>query len=322
MNRTDRLLAIVLELQRKKRGYYRAKDLAKTFEVSQRTIYRDMLALREAGVPISVADREGYALVEGYFLPPLSFSSDEALILILGSEFIAKNFDQEFRSAAHSAYRKIDAVLEDSLRKQVDALKSKFQILSTRPLSNDVFERLRQLRGAIADRQRVSLLYSKQDLESNKIIRTAREVDPYSLTRLSEDWYLTGYCHLRQSVRMFRLSRIERLEILKITFEYPEEETNWLDEVSDQPPLFVQALFNQNIVPRVRKSTQYSILEEEKTPEGIKITFMAQAQPDVVRWFLGYGGDVRVLEPDWLQVVLIQHAKRVLKTYGQNLEND
>jgi predicted DNA-binding transcriptional regulator YafY len=189
-------------------------------------------------------------------------------------------------------------------------------------LSNDVLERLRQLRGAIADRQRVSLLYSKQDLESNKIIRTAREVDPYSLTRLSEDWYLTGYCHLRQSVRMFRLSRIERLEILKVTFEYPEEETNWLDEVSDQPPLFVQALFNQNIVPRVRKSTQYSILEEEKTPEGIKITFMAQAQPDVVRWFLGYGGDVRVLEPDWLQVVLIQHAKRVLKTYGLNLEND
>jgi biotin operon repressor len=71
MNRTERLLAIVLELQRKKRGYYRAKDLAKTFEVSQRTIYRDMLALPEAGVPISVAEREGYALVEGYFLPPL-----------------------------------------------------------------------------------------------------------------------------------------------------------------------------------------------------------------------------------------------------------
>jgi predicted DNA-binding transcriptional regulator YafY len=57
MNRTDRLLAIVLELQRKKRGYYRAKDLARTFEVSQRTIYRDMLALREAGVPISAVER-------------------------------------------------------------------------------------------------------------------------------------------------------------------------------------------------------------------------------------------------------------------------
>jgi hypothetical protein len=84
---------------------------------------------------------------------------------------------------------------------------------------------------------------------------------------LSEDWYLTGYCHLRQSVRTFRLSRIERLEILKVTFEYPEEGTIWLDEVSDQPPLFVQALFNQSIVPRVRKSTQYSILEESKSAE-------------------------------------------------------
>lgn len=111
MNRTDRLLAIVLELQRRRHSHCGAQDLASTFEVSKRTIYRDILALCAAGVPIAVADRRGYALAEGYFLPPLRFTADEALILALGSDVMAHNFDAEYRAAAHAAYRKIDAVL-------------------------------------------------------------------------------------------------------------------------------------------------------------------------------------------------------------------
>jgi predicted DNA-binding transcriptional regulator YafY len=129
MNRTDRLLAIVLELQRHRRSYCRAEDLATRFEVSKRTIYRDIQALCEAGVPITVADRQGYALVDGYFLPPLSFTTDEALILALGSDFMAHNFDHDYRIAAHSAYRKVDAVLPPLLRTQVDHLKSGLHFL-------------------------------------------------------------------------------------------------------------------------------------------------------------------------------------------------
>src|SRR6266849_1357151 len=91
MNRTDRLLAIVLELQRK--GQQRAEDLAVTFEVSKRTLYRDMQALSEAGVPIIAIQKKGYSLAHGYFLPPLRFTTEEALILALGSDFMGHNFD-------------------------------------------------------------------------------------------------------------------------------------------------------------------------------------------------------------------------------------
>ena len=91
MNRTDRLLAIVLELQA--HGWRRAEDLAATFEVSKRTIYRDVLALGEAGVPLVAEPGRGYRLPDGYFLPPLRFSVEEAVMLLLGSDVVAQAFD-------------------------------------------------------------------------------------------------------------------------------------------------------------------------------------------------------------------------------------
>ena len=103
MNRTDRLLAIVLELQA--RGRQRAEDLAATFETSKRTIYRDIQALGEAGVPLISVPGRGYALMKGYFLPPLSFNSEEATMLLLGSGMMAQSCDAQYRLAAQSASR-------------------------------------------------------------------------------------------------------------------------------------------------------------------------------------------------------------------------
>src|SRR5258707_10617861 len=120
MNRTDRLLALLLELQAK--GQQRAEDLAATFEVSKRTVYRDMLALDEAGVPLISIPGQGYSLMEGYFLPPLSFSSEEATMLLLGSQMMALNFDAQYREAAWAAERKIAGVLPKHLREEVHYL--------------------------------------------------------------------------------------------------------------------------------------------------------------------------------------------------------
>ncbi len=128
MNRTDRLLAIVLELQARKRQ--RAEELAATFETSKRTIYRDVQALCEAGVPVAAVPGQGYSLVEGYFLPPLAFNPDEAIMLLLGSEFMAQNFDAQYRAAAQSASRKIEAVLTEKLHAEVDNLQNSLRFIS------------------------------------------------------------------------------------------------------------------------------------------------------------------------------------------------
>ena len=117
MNRTDRLLAIVLELQAA--GWQRAEDLAARFEITKRTVYRDIQALSEAGVPIVAVPGQGYRLAEGYFLPPLAFTPDEAIMLLLGGDFVAQNFDADYRAAVQAASRKIEAVLPEKRRAQV-----------------------------------------------------------------------------------------------------------------------------------------------------------------------------------------------------------
>jgi len=127
MNRTDRLLAIVLELQG--RGRQRADDLASIFEVSKRTIYRDIEALCQMGVPVVSVPGRGYSLVEGYFLPPLRFTTDEAIMLTLGSDVMAQSFDADYRLAAESARRKIEGALKEQVRHAIGPIASPDRIL-------------------------------------------------------------------------------------------------------------------------------------------------------------------------------------------------
>src|SRR5229473_771706 len=177
MNRIDRLLAIVLELQGK--GRQRAEDLAVTFETSKRTIYRDIQALGQAGVPLISLPGHGYSLMKGYFLPPLSFTTEEATMLLLGSDFMAQNFDAQYRAAAQSAGRKIAGVLPEKLRDEVRYLQSSIRFVSRDALeSSPKAEVLQQLRRAIIERTTVCFRYHTRYTDDGKSAQNSREADP------------------------------------------------------------------------------------------------------------------------------------------------
>lgn len=320
MNRTDRLLAIVLELQRRRRTYCRAEDLAAHFEVSKRTIYRDVQALCEAGVPIVAVDRQGYALIDGYFLPPLHLTTDEALILALGNDIMTTNFDHDYRTAAQSASRKIDAVLGASLRSQVDQLKKGLRFSVTHHLEARELNILRILREAVAAHRQIRIRYVRQNVQAAKPIQTERVVEPHQLTRLANDWYLAGYCHLRQAMRVFRLARIDQVIVLDQTFDPAAHRVDQPDQCISEP-FFVQLLLNPEITRLVREPPQCMLLEQEKTAEGVHMTLLAQSDQDIVRWLLSLGGDVRVVEPVWLQGLLISHAEQMLRNYRSGMKD-
>lgn len=118
MNRTDRLLAILIELQRKQT--VTAQSLAEKFETSIRTIYRDMDALSESGVPIFSMPGHGYSLMDGYFLPPIQLTPEEAVTLLLGGDYIEKTFTSSFSVHAQSAKEKLEVVLSTDQKKKVE----------------------------------------------------------------------------------------------------------------------------------------------------------------------------------------------------------
>jgi predicted DNA-binding transcriptional regulator YafY len=311
MNRTDRLLAIVLELQAA--GRRRAEDLAATFEVGKRTIYRDIQALCEAGVPVISTPGQGYTLAQGYFLPPLSFTPDEALILLLGGDVMAQSFDAEYRAAAQSAGRKVAGALPEPLREEVRSLQE-----SIRYVGDSARERpheaalLRQLRRAILGRHGVRFSYHARHGQDDADSYSTREADPYGLVFYLGAWHMTGFCHLRQDIRHFRVERMQQLAVLPRTFTRPPDFKLQQRDGEEQRRLLVRALFELSIVDWVRESPSYFAVGEELRDDGLLITLRVRHEREVLQWLLGWGSRVRVLEPDSLRALLAEEAKMIL----------
>jgi len=314
MNRTDRLLAIVLELQGK--GRQRAEDLAATFETSKRTIYRDIQALGEAGVPLVSVPGRGYSLMKGYFLPPLSFTTEEATMLLLGAEFMAQNFDARYRAAAQSASRKIEGVLPEKLRGEVQYLRNniRFIVAGTHEEGREM-QMLQQLRRAIIDRVTVRFHYHARYSKNDQGEEQVREANPYGLAHVGHSWYLVAYCHLRKDMRNFRLERMDDLELLPQTFTRPADFEVGPRTREEQSGMIVRALFDREISRWARESRWYATVSEEETAQGLLVTLKIRQESEVMQWLLGWGQHVRVLEPDSLREKLAQEAAAMLRNY-------
>ena len=310
MNRTDRLLAIVLELEARKN--LRAEDLALTFSVTRRTIYRDVQALCEAGVPVVALPGQGYALVEGYFLPPLSFSSDEALMLLLGSDFAAQNFDAQYRVAAISAGSKIEAVLPDHLRAEIEYLKHSIRFIVCG--MTDSLDTLWLLRRAILQHKRVHFFYQPRFSAEGGEQGQPREVDPYALVHVGGRWLLMGYCHLRRGMRNFRLDRMSDLSALDREFIRP---SGWriAPKKDDDRSLIVRALFDPAVARWVHESTSFFKDSEEQREDGLLVTLRVRQEDEVFQWLFGWGAHVRVLEPESLRARMAREAAEMLRRH-------
>jgi predicted DNA-binding transcriptional regulator YafY len=307
MNRTDRLLAIILELQG--RGWCRAEDLAAIFETSKRTIYRDIQALSEAGVPLISVPGQGYSLVEGYFLPPLSFSIDEATMLLLGAEVVAQHFDAEYRAAAEWAGRKITGVLPESVRDQVDQVKGSFFFVpKTAP---DQAAYLQQLRRAILRRQTVRFCYTTRYGDDPSPHQ--READPYGLVHTDGAWILTAYCHLRQEMRVFRLSRMADLVVLPETFiRPPGYKVGERRPSADSRQVTVCVLIDDEAARWVEEDRFFFITDRQQAPDGLLVTLRVRQEREILQWLLSWGRHLRVLEPESLRDLVAQEAQAML----------
>lgn len=313
MNRTDRLLAILLELQAK--GWQRAEDLAATFEVSKRTIYRDMLALAESNVPVVSSPGQGYSLIEGYFLPPLSFTTDEAIVLLLGTDYMEQSFDAQYQAAARSATSKIQTVLSQRLRDELRDLQRSMRFIALNPIENPTRpEIIQQLRRAILQRRTIRMTYHTRQGDDVAGRKNTREADPYALVHLDKAWYVSAFDHLRKDMRHFRLDRIDQLTVLNVTFTRPSGYVPLASPDTDRT-ISVRALFHPSIARWVREDPSFYAVALEDSPDGLVVTFRVRQEGDLLQYLLGWGARVRVLEPASVRSKLIEEMQAALGGY-------
>jgi predicted DNA-binding transcriptional regulator YafY len=308
MNRTDRLVAILLEMQA--RGELRAEDLAGHFEVSVRTIYRDLEALSEGGVPLIATPGKGYRLMEGYFLPPLTFTGTEAALLVLGVEFVRGRVDAELRRAADDALAKLTGVLPSERRAAVERWQR--EMLFPRSDAGDE-ARLAQLRAAIQERRLLRLNYHAY----RRAGAEWRDVEPTSLVYFGQTWHLAGYCRLRQAPRLFRLERIDRLELLGERFELgPRHEQAGPRDAWKASAVEARVRFEPTVERWVREGQPFTFIREEIDGSGSIFVYGMRDDADgLLAWLLGWGDAVTVLDPPELRARLVDVAQSLIERH-------
>ncbi|MDD9271887.1 helix-turn-helix transcriptional regulator [Paenibacillus sp. GCM10023248] len=315
MNKTDRQLAIMLELQRSK--VLRAEDLASTFETSVRTIYRDIQSLSEMGVPILGAPGQGYSLMEGYFLPPVGFSVEEAVAMLMGTDFIEQRLDGDYAVVAKAARRKIEAILPEPVRGESTRVRETMRLLQAGEPVTSLREKdnLGLARRAIMERRKLRMTYLKKMPETDGNRKSTREVAPYGLALVQGNWMLIAHCDLRQEIRHFRLSRMTGVTVMEDRFLIPNgfNLNNYrpLDDRNER----VVILANPQIADKITETCHFYMESTEERKDGLIVNFLVRQPEELLSYILGWGGDVEVLEPETLRHRIREEAEKMLKRY-------
>lgn len=320
MNRIDRLTAILIHLQTKK--IVKAEEIADRFGMSLRTVYRDVKALMEAGVPIGSEAGKGYFIVDGYHLPPVMFTQDEASSMLLAGKLVDKMADKSVRGAYESAMHKIKSVLNESEKDHLQNLESHIEVflrsryeVKEREEFPDHF--MTEIQRAVAKKEVLRISYSNNEEEL-----TQREVEPIGIFYYSMAWHLIGWCRLRNGYRDFRADRIKDLVSTGQTFEGRN-----LISLKE----YFQSMFqsNANLSKAVivfdkavlRGRPLYGAITQTDLGDKIRAEFMVDSMNYTARWLLMYGTAIEVEEPEALRTALGDLVEELHEHYSSLVVN-
>lgn len=212
MNQLSRLISILTLLKSKR--LLTATDVSERFDISIRTVYRDMRKLEEAGVPIVTMEGKGYSLVDGYTVAPVQFTEQQANALITAQHMIANSQDSSFIRDFDEALIKIKSVFRDSVLEKSEHLQDKIVVLdkSFEKLASDT---LSEIQMAITNFQPIQISYRK----ANDFETSQRKIEPVAMYSISSKWILMAWCYLRNEYRAFRIDRIQNFQVLNEKFE-------------------------------------------------------------------------------------------------------
>ena len=315
MNHIERLNAILIQLQSKR--IVKASEIAERFDISLRTVYRDIRALEASGVPIGAEAGVGYFLMHNYKLPPVMFTREEASALLFGEKLIEKMSDDPMKFEFSSAITKIKAILNPEEKDRLEKLNGQISVLHyTSSTGNFNKLYLSEIQQALVSKQVLEIDYHA----GYGAPATQRLIEPIGLCNYSRRWHLFAWCQLRGEYRDFRLDRINNLRICNETFKGKQHLTmddfiRKMNVISDKAN--ISLIVKTDRIKLINESKYwYGYIDEETIDNDTsRLRFANNELRGFATWIISSGLMAQVEEPEELKVILEQLVSGIILAY-------
>lgn len=310
----DRLLSIVIMLLNRER--MQAKDLADHFDVSIRTIYRDIDAINNAGIPIVThqGNKGGLGIVDSYKIDRQVLTLQDMVSMLS----VLKGMNSTFKDRQlQDAIEKIDALVPENkqeyVKNHVDQV-----IIDVMPWGTSVGQKkdMLLLQQAIANNRLIKFSY--RDGNGKK---SARTVEPMTMIFKATAWYLFAYCTLRNDFRLFRLTRIKRLEMDTKTYIRKIADYKQYDKCLPDKSEMIQLVikFSKQIRQSAEDYFDESLLKYEKNGDIIA-TFELPENDWIQSYLLSLGEHAEIIKPKRMRHLIKEKAKKICDIYKHDIQ--
>ncbi len=304
MNRIDRISAILIHLQSRK--VVKAQDIADRFEISLRTVYRDIRTLEQAGIPLIGEAGMGYSLIDGYRLPPVMFSPEEALAFLTAEKLVAQLTDGPNAVNYSSAMYKIKAVLDQDKKDLLQNIGDHIEVFK-RPGESGIQPDLNLMQPVLKSIDQRKVLEIKYHARYNQQ-KTERLIEPLGVFYSDNSWHLIAFCRMRNDYRDFRFDRIFSMELTEIDFS-KEHQTlkEYLTRYDVAGPEH-QSL--PLVIIRVNKEKSHwlenqrcyqGFISETEVENETEMSFLSSSLHGFARWYMMFGDHATIVQPEALK---------------------
>lgn len=316
MNKFDRVFSILVLLQTK--PLVKATELSVRFEVSPRTVYRDIRTLKNAGIPIIGDPGIGYSIMDGYRLPPVMFSEEEAAALLTAEKFMSRMTDKQTQMAYSNALIKIKSILRSSEKQALETLDHSIAISDGQSAKGTPY--LQEVLRSLAGKRLIEMEYQKANGESSQ-----RAIEPIGCYHHISNWYLIAYCRYKADYRTFKLKRVVRLRVLDEVFntdhislqEYIEQQDqSWRREHQFQEVEI--AFVEEGIQFAEWRKYYFGFVSQFTRGEAVHMKFLNANLEMLARWLLQFGNHARVVAPQSLKDRMQALADELYHHYQKN----
>lgn len=311
---SERRMKLILMLQDSKKRLT-VDELAETFGVSRRTIFRDFNVLSEINVPVTWDKYSGYGVMDGYKVPPLMFTAQELATIMVGLNFVKSQVDKQLVDDAKGVELKIKNTIPDELKEFMDSLDDRTIVDPFLHFGYEKKEGGNWYLVSSAISQSKSLEFSYRSKSNEQV--TDRIIDPYLLVFYRDHWNVIGFSHKREAIRNFVLDRMDEAKILGQKYDHKSKiDVEGLIFGSNESGQLIEVLVDESTDRAFRANLPTKIFKEKPVlNKKTKVSFRFDNLDYLNEWLLQFGDKVEILSPEELKI----KRRDILKSMMESL---